>query len=329
MEDLLKPEKLKSKVEEFSGKVRHRFEELGLRGDDLKKVLQHLTDEEIRANKQLLDSGIINREDIDFMKYFKDGQLDNDEIFKDLSILGETFAPYLDNVSLLLNRSIASGRRFLGEGAQGTFLDINHGTYPCVTSSNTLSGAACHGLGIGPLCIDEVFGITKAYTTRVGNGPFPTEQSNGIGEYLANIGKEVGASTGRPRRCGWLDTVMLRTATDLNGLTDIAITKLDVLTGLEELKICTAYIHGDHVYTTVPQSTDILSEVIPIYETLPGWKEDISGAREWDDLPDNAKVYVTRVKQHMRASPGPARPRISAISVGPRRDEIIRIDKTA
>ncbi|MCK5107315.1 MAG: adenylosuccinate synthetase [Nanoarchaeota archaeon] len=325
MQDLLNPEKLKNQIEEFSEKVRHRFNELGLDKSDLKKVLEHLTREETRANQQILELGIIQKEDVDFMKYFNGDDLNNNIIFEDLSKLGEKFKPYLNNVSLLLNRAIASGRNILAEGAQGTFLDNIHGTYPYVTSSQTIAGAAFTGLGIGPLCIDDVIGVTKAYTTRVGGGPFPTELFDKVGAYLADKGQEVGASTGRSRRCGWLDAVMLRTATNLNGLTGIAITKLDVLSGLPKLKICTAYQCNGHTYKTVPQSLDEFARAKPIYEELDGWTEDISGIRHFEDLPNNAQSYVTRVKQLMRESESPARPKIFAVSVGPKRSEIIRL----
>jgi adenylosuccinate synthase len=210
----------------------------------------------------------------------------------------------------------------LFEGAQGTMLDIDHGTYPFVTSSNAVSGGACTGAGVGPTAIDAVVGISKAYTTRVGAGPFPTELTNEIGEALRQKGGEFGATTGRPRRCGWLDMVVLRHAVRVNGLTSIALTKLDVLSGLNEIKVCTSYRLGDEILDTVPARHGGLARVQPLYESLPGWTEDLTGVRSWRHLPETARAYVRRVEQ-LAGVP------VSLLSVGPGRRQTIELRDVA
>jgi adenylosuccinate synthase len=204
----------------------------------------------------------------------------------------------------------------LFEGAQGTFLDIDHGTYPFVTSSNCVAGAVCTGSGIGPTKIDRVLGITKAYTTRVGAGPFPSELDDEIGERLRTAGSEFGATTGRPRRCGWLDTVMLRESVCVNGITDLAINKLDILSGFAEIQIATAYrIDGKLTYD-FPMTMGEVSRAEPVYESMPGWDEDLTSARQIEDLPDNARRYIERIESLVEVQ-------ASFISVGPGRDETI------
>ncbi|MGD9246124.1 MAG: adenylosuccinate synthetase, partial [Desulfobacterales bacterium] len=205
------------------------------------------------------------------------------------------------------------------EGAQGTHLDIDHGTYPYVTSSNTISGNACCGSGIGPKEITGVVGIVKAYTTRVGEGPFPTELFDDIGDAIQVKGAEFGATTGRKRRCGWLDSVLLRNSARLNGLTGLAITKLDVLDELESLKICTAYEYNGEIIHDFPASIKILKDCKPVFETFPGWPEDISNVRKIDDLPQNAKNYLSRIEE-LTETP------INIISVGPGRDQTIIVE---
>ena len=202
------------------------------------------------------------------------------------------------------------------EGAQGTHLDIDHGTYPFVTSSNTLAGNACCGSGIGPKQINGVIGIVKAYTTRVGKGPFPSELFDDVGDRIQERGAEFGATTGRRRRCGWLDTVILRNAVRLNGLTSMAITKLDVLDGLESLNICTGYKYKGETYEDFPASLKVLADCEPVYETLPGWSEDISGIRKLEDFPQNVRSYLDRISE-LTQTP------IHIISVGPDRDQTI------
>ena len=204
----------------------------------------------------------------------------------------------------------------LFEGAQGTFLDIDHGTYPYVTSSNCVAGAVCAGAGIGPTAIDRVLGITKAYTTRVGSGPFPTEEKGALGEKLRELGSEFGATTGRPRRCGWLDVVMLREAATVNGFTQLAMNKLDVLSGMPELRIATAYRVGGKLTEGFPMTLHEIADAEPVYETLAGWDEDLTGCREIDDLPANARSYIERVEA-LAGVP------VELVSIGPGRDQTI------
>jgi adenylosuccinate synthase len=211
---------------------------------------------------------------------------------------GERIRPYMGDVSETLSHEVQRGRAVLFEGAQGTLLDIDHGTYPYVTSSNTVAGNAAIGAGLGPTCIDEVIGITKAYTTRVGNGPLPTELNDATGEKLRTIGAEFGATTGRPRRCGWLDALVLRYAARVNGLSGLAITKLDVLTGFEKLQIAVAYkLPNGKTVSEFPSDPEMLAEAVPVYEEMPGWKEHLVDLREYDELPANARRYVERVEQ--------------------------------
>ncbi len=215
-----------------------------------------------------------------------------------------------------MNQAVKAGKQILFEGAQGTHLDIDHGTYPFVTSSNTVSGNACCGAGIGPKEITGVIGIVKAYTTRVGSGPFPTELFDAIGDTIQKKGAEFGATTGRKRRCGWLDTVLLRNAARLNGLTGLVITKLDVLDGLESLKICTRYECNGETIDDFPANLKILVACKPVFETFPGWSENISGIRKVGDLPKNARNYLDRIEELLETP-------IDIISVGPGRDETI------
>jgi adenylosuccinate synthase len=224
--------------------------------------------------------------------------------------------PHVTNVSITLHDAVKSRRPILFEGAQGTHLDIDHGTYPFVTSSNTVAGNACCGSGLGPGAITDVIGIVKAYTTRVGAGPFPCELFDETGDRIQEKGVEFGATTGRRRRCGWLDTVIVRNAVRLNGLTGLAITKLDVLGGLDELKICTAYKYRGRTLVDFPASLNVLSECEPIYETVPGWNEDISGVRSFADLPENTVKYLRRIEV-LTDTP------IHIVSVGPGRDQTI------
>ncbi len=246
----------------------------------------------------------------------KEQALDYERIRDDYERLRERLAPYIIDASVYLDRALAAGRRILFEGAQGTMLDVDHGTYPYVTSSNTVAGAACAGAGIAPNRITGVVGITKAYTTRVGSGPFPTELNDDFGRKLREDGGEYGATTGRPRRCGWFDAVVTRQAVRLNGLSGLAITKLDVLTGLKKLKVCVAYKHAGQRLDDFPASLSVLNSLEPIYEELPGWEESLSRARALDDLPTNARRYVACLEE-LTGSPS------IMISVGARREETI------
>jgi adenylosuccinate synthase len=226
--------------------------------------------------------------------------------------------PYLGDVSTVIQKTMATGGDVLFEGAQGTHLDIDHGTYPFVTSSNTVSGQAAAGSGCSPRALDRVVAVVKAYTTRVGSGPFPTELFGTVGDYLQQKGGEYGATTGRKRRCGWLDLVLLRESARLSGPTDIALTKLDVLSGLYEVKICIGYRYKGKVFEYPPQDEGALEHVEPIYETMPGWEEDITALTAWEDLPLAAREYVSRIEQSLQT-------KCSILSVGPdRRQTIIR-----
>ncbi|ABW67833.1 adenylosuccinate synthase [Desulfosudis oleivorans] len=231
----------------------------------------------------------------------------------------ETLAPYIADVSRILADASDEGRQVLFEGAQGTYLDIDHGTYPYVTSSNTVAGNACCGSGIGPRDLSGVLGIVKAYTTRVGEGPFPTELFDDVGDFMQRTGSEFGATTGRKRRCGWLDAVMLKSAARLNGLTGLAITKLDVLTGLDTLEICTAYRYQGKTLSDFPADVKTLSQCEPVYEAVQGWQEDISGVRSAADLPDAARRYLDRITELVGV-------RVDIVSVGAGRDQTVVIN---
>jgi adenylosuccinate synthase len=256
---------------------------------------------------------IVDEKNFYLKNYFSADVLDPDEIIAQYSAYTDKLAPYVTNISVAIDRTIKNGQQVLFEGAQGTHLDIDHGTYPYVTSSNTLAGNACCGAGVGPGQINDVIGIVKAYTTRVGKGPFPSELLDDIGDQIQAKGAEFGATTGRRRRCGWLDTVLLKNAARLNGLSSVAITKLDVLGELESLKICTAYDYNGKQLDEFPASLDVLAECKPIYETLPGWPEDISGIKNFDDLPQNVKNYLKRIEALIDTP-------ISIVSVSPERD---------
>ncbi|MDD2486648.1 MAG: adenylosuccinate synthase [bacterium] len=239
-----------------------------------------------------------------------------DDIYDSYSQLADRLRHYVTDTTQLVSEANKAGKNILFEGAQGTLLDIDQGTYPFVTSSHPIAGGACLGTGIGPTDIDRVIGITKAYTTRVGEGPFPVELKDTVGDRLRDAGHEYGTTTGRPRRCGWVDAVMLRYAAAVNGLSSLAVTKMDVLTGLDEIKICTAYKYRDTIIDKFPERTDVLAECEPIYEVLQGWQEDITGAVTAEELPQAARLYVARLEE---LSGVPA----SMISVGPARAQTI------
>ncbi len=245
--------------------------------------------------------------------------LETQQLVTEFAALGERLRPHVGDSSLFLTAQIQKGARILFEGAQGTLLDVDHGTYPFVTSSNCVAGNASTGCGLGPTAIDKVLGISKAYTTRVGGGPFPTELSDETGERLRKVGDEFGATTGRPRRCGWLDGVVLRFAVRVNGLSGLALTKLDVLSGLKTLSICTAYELDGKKITELPADFEELERVKPIYETVPGWEEKLEGARTFDDLPTNARRYVRRVEELCGVP-------VVCVSVGADRGETILIE---
>ncbi len=246
-------------------------------------------------------------------EYFHTETLDPQVVIDEFTGLSARLIPYIDDVSVALNQGMNDGQKILFEGAQGSHLDIEHGTYPFVTSSSTVSGNAACGSGVGPDKLNEIFGIVKAYTTRVGSGPFPTELFDDIGDQIQKTGAEVGATTGRKRRCGWLDMVMLKNAARLNGLTGLVITKLDVLDDLEEIKICTGYEVDGKTITHFPPSINALKNIVPIYETLPGWKEKTSNIREYDKLPEITKSYLKRIEELSGVN-------VKIVSVGPDRE---------
>ena len=248
----------------------------------------------------------------------KEQALDYGQIFDSYCRLRERLAPYVTNTSRYLHQEITRGRKVLFEGAQGTMLDVDHGTYPYVTSSNTVAGAVCAGAGVAPQQIHNVIGISKTYTTRVGSGPFPTELFGPEGEKLQRDGGEFGTVTGRPRRCGWFDAVVVRTAARLNGLHSLALTKIDVLSGLPTLRVCTGYEYQGRHYDEVPASAQVLEGLTPVYEDLPGWSERLTDLRSLDALPTNARRYVERIEQLVGVP-------VKMISVGAGREETILI----
>jgi adenylosuccinate synthase len=252
------------------------------------------------------------------VKVFNRKGLEIDEILKEYLEYAEILKPYVTDTSLLLNQALERGENILLEGSQGTLLDVDHGTYPFVTSSNPTAGGASTGSGIGPTKISRVIGIVKAYTTRVGSGPFPTELFDEDGEKLRSIGGEVGVTTGRARRCGWYDAPIARYAVRINGLTDFFLTKLDVLTGWEKIPVCVAYEIDGRRVEELPASQSDFHHAKPIYEYLPGWSEDISKAKTLSDLPINAQGYV-KFLEEISGAP------TSAVGIGPGRDETIQI----
>jgi len=249
-------------------------------------------------------------------KFFAQDPVDPDTIIKTYKSYQKRLAPFVTDISVYINNGIKAGRQILFEGAQGTHLDIDHGTYPYVTSSNTVAGNACSGAGVGPKQLNNIVGIVKAYTTRVGKGPFPTELFDEIGDKIQETGAEFGATTGRKRRCGWLDTVIVRNSVRLNSLTGLVVTKLDVLGGLDTLNICNAYEYNGTQIDEFPADLTVLGKCRPIYETLPGWQEDISKIRKYDDLPQNTKNYLNRIEELTGT-------KIDIISIGPGRKETI------
>lgn len=246
-------------------------------------------------------------------------EVSEDSIYEEVMAVAEKILPFRETVWKLLADAKHNGKRILFEGAQGTLLDIDHGTYPFVTSSNTVAGQAAAGTGLGPSSLNFVLGITKAYTTRVGEGPFPTEQENEIGQFLGEKGHEFGTVTGRKRRCGWFDAALVRQSVSTNGITGIALTKLDVLDGMDEIKICTGYTIDGEAIDHLPASQGQQARVVPVYETLEGWKEPTVGARTWNDLPAQAIKYVRHVEELIGAP-------VTMLSTSPERDDTILVE---
>ncbi len=250
--------------------------------------------------------------------YFKASPVDFQQVLDETLALGEELTPLIADVPERLYEHRRAGHNVLFEGAQGTLLDVDHGTYPFVTSSNTTAGGAAAGSGMGPGHLDYVLGITKAYTTRVGAGPFPTELDDEMGEHLARRGHEFGATTGRPRRCGWFDAVALRRAVQINGVSGLCITKLDVLDGLDTVRLCVGYRCDGRELAAPPVGADALAECEPVYEELPGWQASTVGLERLDDVPDNARAYLARIETLTETS-------IDLISTGPDRAETIML----
>ena len=270
------------------------------------------TNFEIKVRKNVEDVNLT------LTKIYDHSPLVADDIIDEFSNYKEIVTDHIADTSLLIANAIKNKKTILFEGAQGTLLDIDHGTYPFVTSSNTSSGNAAIGSGVGPKNIDKIVGVTKAYISRVGSGPFLTEQKNEIGDFLIEKGAEFGVVTGRRRRCGWLDLISLKYSVRVNSLTELFITKLDVLSGLEELKLCVGYKDNDEVITDYPFNQNVLNSAEPVYETFDGWTDDISTVKSFEDLPNNAQSYIKAIEAFIEVP-------ITFISVGPERTENIII----
>lgn len=281
-----------------------KAERIGIRMCDL--IRPAAFEEKLRRNVAIKNNLIT--------KMYGGQPLDAEAILKEYNGYAARLAPYVCDTSVLVYEAVKANKNVLFEGAQGALLDLDVGTYPYVTSSHPISGGFCVGAGIGPTLIKECLGIAKAYTTRVGKGPFPTELEDEIGDRIRNVGAEFGTTTGRPRRCGWLDAVILRFAVRVNGLTGIALNKLDTLSGLPKLKICVAYKKGDETVRNFPSDISELAECSPVYIELDGWDEDISAARKFSDLPKNAQNYIRAIEKEIDC-------KISMIGVGPDRDQ--------
>jgi adenylosuccinate synthase len=251
-------------------------------------------------------------------KYLNEETFDVNDIFNKFTALREKVKKYVTNTSLYLFNSLKENQKVLFEGAQGTMLDVDHGTYPFVTSSNTAAAQASLGSGIGPKNLDTILGIAKAYTTRVGAGPFPTELDDETGKFLRDKGGEYGATTGRPRRCGWLDLAVIKHSAQINSTTHITLTKMDVLSGLKKIKVCTGYTYKGETLPGFPSDFSVLEKCIPIYDEVDGWDEDISSATKYDELPENAQKYISYIEEKINVP-------IIMVSVGTRRKQIITI----
>jgi adenylosuccinate synthase len=285
-------------------------------GDKVARVgirVQDLFDEKILRQK--LEGALTHKNQV-LVKVFNRRAISVDAVADELLAYAERLRPYVADTSLLLCNALDDGRTVLLEGGQATLLDVDHGTYPFVTSSNATAGGACTGTGIPPTRIQTVIGVVKAYTTRVGAGPFPTELHDEWGDRLRDVGAEFGTTTGRPRRTGWYDAVVARFAVRINGVTDFVLTKMDVLTGIERIPVCTGYRVGDTVLREMPMTQTEFHAAEAVYEELPGWSDDISGARSFDDLPKNAQTYVEALEDFSGAP-------ISAVGVGPGRDQTV------
>jgi adenylosuccinate synthase len=283
-----------------------KFRRCGIRIVDL--LNRKSLEEKLRMN-------LSEKNDI-LSKIYGVDEIDVDEIIQTYSEFDKIIDPYITDTTLLINEAAAEGKTIIAEGAQGALLDVDHGTYPYVTSSNPTSGGACTGLGIPPTSIKRIIGVVKAYCTRVGNGPFPTELNTKIGEFLRQQGSEYGATTGRPRRCGWLDLVALKYSVMINGISEIALTKLDVLDDFDEISICTEYKLNSKTTKYFPADIDTLAQAEPVFVKLPGWKTKISGAKNLQDLPVQTQNYLKYIEDYTGA-------KITIVSLSPDRDDTI------
>ena len=268
----------------------------------LSKKLENNLNEKNSIFEKLYGLKISNQEKKDIVKKYRE--------------YGQLLKKYVTDISLYLNQAIDEDKKILFEGAQGTLLDIDHGTFPYVTSSNPIAGGACIGTGVGPTKIDRVMGITKAYTTRVGRGPFPTEMQGELEEYIRQKGGEFGATTGRPRRCGWFDAILVNYAVRINGMDSMVITKIDVLSDFDKIKICTSYKYNGKMIKEFPVDLETLQKCIPVYEEMEGWKGNISQITKYKDLPQQLKAYISRIEELVRT-------KVVIVSVGPKRSQTI------
>lgn len=285
-----------------------KFERCGIRVCDL--MHEDVFTEKLRENIEMKNAYIT--------KVLGGEALNFDEILKEYLGFAEKLRPFVQDTSVRVYNDIKADKTVLFEGAQGMLLDIDYGTYPYVTSSNTTAGGVANGVGIGPNMITNAVGITKAYTTRVGKGPFPTELLDETGDWIREKGHEYGVTTGRSRRCGWLDLVIVKTACRVSGLTSLAVTKIDTLAGLDKLKVCVGYKFNGEVIDYFPASLEDLAKCEPVYEEFEGWGEEVADARSYDELPENAKKYLKRIEEFTDT-------KISIVSVGPKRDQTMRV----
>jgi adenylosuccinate synthase len=283
-----------------------KYKRCGVRAQDLlnRDVLIKKITANVEENQALLNST------------YNGEKLNLQEIIDSTLAIVEKVRPFITDTEYLLNDAIRAGKELLFEGAQGALLDVDHGTFPFVTSSNPISGGACTGLGVAPVAIDNVIGVVKAYCTRVGNGPFPTELHDDMGEQLRHEGHEFGATTGRPRRCGWLDMVALNYSVMINGIKEIALTKIDVLNTLDEIKVCTGYKINGKITNRFTSEIEALENAIPVYETFPGWKKDLAGITDFEKLPESARNYINAIEKMTGA-------KVKYISVSPSREDTI------
>lgn len=266
--------------------------------------------------KQKLNQNIKDKNEL--IKLYGGEGLNFDIVYNEYLAYAERLKPYVTDISVRIYEEIKNNKNVVFEGAQGSLLDIDYGTYPYVTSSNTIAGGVCTGAGVGPTAITGAVGIAKAYTTRVGKGPFPTELTDEMGELLREKGHEYGVTTGRARRCGWLDLVILKSTARISGLTSFVVTKIDTLAGFDKLKVCTGYKFEDRIIDYFPASLEDLGKCEPIYEEFEGWDDSIANARSYEELPENTKIYLKRIEEFTGT-------RVSIVSVGPKRDQTIEI----